>query len=140
MPILLSYLRSQLGLPHDTIVDLASETGEVCDLWAPSKQKDYALKWVTGGTWVGVKVGLDGGDDSPHYTSLLDNPGEKLKFSTRRTVKPNRTQRMSISEESPSTPSATTPTSGTSHGRRNTLTKGKTGSQASLSGKKKSKK
>ncbi|KAI9007203.1 hypothetical protein BC832DRAFT_554532 [Gaertneriomyces semiglobifer] len=78
------------------------------------------------------------GEDSPHYTSLLDMSGEKIKFSARRSTKPSRPQRPSVSDDTASVSSINTAT--TQSGRRSNLSKSKTGSQASLTGKKKSKK
>ena len=83
-------------------VDLASETGEVIDL--VSKPKEYARKYVEGrGNYILVKVmggkGLisacciegtvvfehasidESEDSSPTYMSLLEQTGEKIKFS-----------------------------------------------------------
>ncbi|KAJ3052040.1 hypothetical protein HK097_006952, partial [Rhizophlyctis rosea] len=80
--VLLHHVKRACGFEHlIENVDLASETGEVIDL--VSKPKEYARKFVEGrASYILVKViGDESEDSSPTYVSLLEQTGEKIKFS-----------------------------------------------------------
>ncbi|KAJ3044897.1 hypothetical protein HDV00_000179 [Rhizophlyctis rosea] len=80
--VLLHHIKRSCGFEHIIEnVDLASETGEVVDL--VSKPKEYARKYLEGrANYILVKViGDESEDSSPTYVSLLEQTGEKIKFS-----------------------------------------------------------
>ena len=78
--VLLSHIKKTLGAEHtQTIIDLASENGDVVDLL--SKGPQYAHKFIdTRSTYIVVRVVEDESDAStPIYTAFGDF-GDKTKF------------------------------------------------------------
>ena len=79
--VLMGYIKKTCGFEHILEnLDLATEAGEVIDL--VSKPKEYAKKYVESRTsYILVKVVGDENDDSSVYVPLLDQVGDKIKFS-----------------------------------------------------------
>ncbi|KAL5033169.1 hypothetical protein RTP6_001173 [Batrachochytrium dendrobatidis] len=80
--VMLSHIKKSCGYADiSENIDLASETGEVVDL--VSRPREYARKFLEPrGSYILVKViGDEMEDSSPTYISLLDQAGEKIKFS-----------------------------------------------------------
>eukprot|EP00842_Homolaphlyctis_polyrhiza_P006712 jgi/Hompol1/7041/HPOL_001911-RA len=80
--VLLNHVKKTCGFAELVEnIDLASESGEVMDL--VSKPREYARKFLEPRTsYILVKViGDETDESSPVYVPLLDQVGEKIKFS-----------------------------------------------------------
>ncbi|KAJ3316317.1 hypothetical protein HDU76_001893 [Blyttiomyces sp. JEL0837] len=80
--VLLNHVKRVCGFQEITEnIDLASETGEVMDL--VGKPKEYAKKYLEPrANYILVKViGEETEESQPTYISLLEQVGEKLKFT-----------------------------------------------------------
>ena len=77
--VLLSHIKKTLGAEHtQTIIDLASENGDVVDLLGKGPQ--YANKFLDPRTtYIVVRVVEDDSDATPIYTAFGE-VGDKIKF------------------------------------------------------------